>query len=66
MISWFDTAAIRNAFKTPEVIKMFANKEPAALRGRLSSLEEGQYAMETNMTYKCRLTLKWCVLPFFT
>lgn len=32
-------AAIRDAFKTPEVIRMFANKEPDALRGRLESLE---------------------------
>lgn len=32
-------AAIRDAFKTPDVIRMFANKEPDALRGRLAELE---------------------------
>ena len=30
---------IRNAFKTPEVIKMFAKREPEALRKRLATLE---------------------------
>eukprot|EP01028_Stygiella_incarcerata_P014151 TRINITY_DN911_c0_g4_i1.p1 TRINITY_DN911_c0_g4~~TRINITY_DN911_c0_g4_i1.p1 ORF type:complete len:193 (+),score=74.96 TRINITY_DN911_c0_g4_i1:117-695(+) len=32
-------AAIRDAFRTPEVIKLFARKEPEALRQRLSSLK---------------------------
>ena len=34
-------AAIRQAFK-PEIMKMFAKKEPDALRRTLSSLEEGK------------------------
>lgn len=33
-------AAIKDAFKTPEVIAMFAKREPAALRGRLAKLSE--------------------------
>ena len=32
-------AAIRQAFKTPEVIRMFARKEPVALRSRLGNIE---------------------------
>ncbi|KAF8796120.1 protein LZIC-like [Argiope bruennichi] len=32
-------AAISNAFKTPEVIRMFAKKQPGQLRERLSELE---------------------------
>ena len=32
-------AAIRSAFKSPEVIRMFAKKENGALRSRLASLE---------------------------
>ncbi|KAJ4458654.1 putative protein LZIC [Paratrimastix pyriformis] len=31
-------AAISNAFKTPEVIRLFAHKEPGALRQRLEAL----------------------------
>jgi hypothetical protein len=31
-------SAVREAFKTPEVIRMFAKKEPTALRGRLARL----------------------------
>jgi len=31
---------IRNAFKTPEVIKMFARREPGALRAKLAALKE--------------------------
>lgn len=34
------TAAIKDAFKTPEVIAMFAKREPAALRTRLAHLQE--------------------------
>ena len=33
-------AAIANAFRTPEVIRMFAKREPAALRARLAALSE--------------------------
>jgi len=33
-------AAIKDAFKTPEVIAMFAKREPAALRIRLAKLQE--------------------------
>ncbi len=33
-------AAIRNAFKSPEVIRMFAKRENGALRSRLGSLEQ--------------------------
>ena len=32
--------AIREAFKTPDVIKMFAKREPGALREKLASLRE--------------------------
>jgi len=32
-------AAISDAFKTPEVIKLFAKKEPAALRRRLAEID---------------------------
>ena len=32
-------AAISEAFKTPEVIRMFAKKEPAALRRRLAEID---------------------------
>jgi hypothetical protein len=32
-------AAISNAFKTPEVIRMFANKQPAQLRQRLVQIQ---------------------------
>nr|CAB3263580.1 protein LZIC-like [Phallusia mammillata] len=32
-------AAISDAFKTPEVIKLFAKKEPGQLRTRLSGIE---------------------------
>ena len=32
-------AAISDAFKTPEVIRMFAKKEPAALRRRLAEID---------------------------
>jgi hypothetical protein len=33
-------AAIKSAFQTPEVIRMFAKREPAALRLRLARLQE--------------------------
>eukprot|EP00622_Pseudochattonella_farcimen_P004268 FR739626.1.p1 GENE.FR739626.1~~FR739626.1.p1 ORF type:complete len:194 (+),score=27.19 FR739626.1:132-713(+) len=33
-------AAIKSACKTPEVIKMFAKREPDALRGRLAKLQQ--------------------------
>ena len=33
------TAAISQAFKTPEVIRLFAKKEPAALRRRLADID---------------------------
>lgn len=33
------SAAISEAFKTPEVIRMFAKKEPAALRRRLAEID---------------------------
>lgn len=33
-------AAIKSAFQTPEVIRMFAKREPAALRARLAKLQE--------------------------
>ena len=33
-------AAIKDAFRTPEVIRMFAQKEPGQLRLRLQSLQE--------------------------
>merc|ERR1719468_61300 len=33
-------AAIAKAFKTPEVIRMFAKREPSALRARLASLQQ--------------------------
>eukprot|EP01013_Petalomonas_cantuscygni_P013066 TRINITY_DN2721_c0_g1_i1.p2 TRINITY_DN2721_c0_g1~~TRINITY_DN2721_c0_g1_i1.p2 ORF type:complete len:187 (-),score=41.28 TRINITY_DN2721_c0_g1_i1:179-739(-) len=32
-------AAVSQAFKTPEVLKMFASKQPDLLRGRLASLK---------------------------
>jgi len=32
-------AAISSAFKTPEVIRLFANKQPAALRRRLAEID---------------------------
>ena len=32
--------AIREAFRTPDVIKMFAKREPGALRAKLASLRE--------------------------
>mmetsp|Transcript_13672 Transcript_13672/g.41342 ORF Transcript_13672/g.41342 Transcript_13672/m.41342 type:complete len:181 (+) Transcript_13672:317-859(+) len=32
--------AVRQAFKTPDVIKMFAKREPDALRAKLASLRE--------------------------
>ena len=32
-------AAISDAFKTPEVIRLFAKKEPAALRRRLAEID---------------------------
>mmetsp|Transcript_36447 Transcript_36447/g.116820 ORF Transcript_36447/g.116820 Transcript_36447/m.116820 type:complete len:182 (+) Transcript_36447:14-559(+) len=32
--------AVRQAFKTPDVIKMFAKREPDALRAKLASLKE--------------------------
>merc|ERR1711988_220706 len=41
------TAAIKQVCKTPEVIRMFAKKQPVALRKRLSDLKavgKGQYA----------------------
>lgn len=33
-------SAVRQAFKSPEVVKMFAKKENSALRSRLSALDE--------------------------
>lgn len=33
-------AAIKSAFQTPEVIRMFARREPAALRARLAALQQ--------------------------
>ena len=33
-------AAIKSAFRTPEVIRMFAKREPAALRMRLARIQE--------------------------
>ncbi len=33
-------AAIKDAFHTPEVIQMFAKREPAALRARLARLQQ--------------------------
>jgi Beta-catenin-interacting protein ICAT len=33
-------AAIRDAFKSPDVIRMFAKKENGALRSRLASIEQ--------------------------
>eukprot|EP00299_Pterocystis_sp_00344_P011095 c5121_g1_i1.p1 GENE.c5121_g1_i1~~c5121_g1_i1.p1 ORF type:complete len:159 (+),score=20.06 c5121_g1_i1:178-654(+) len=35
-------AAIRSAFKTPEVIKMFAKREPAQLRTRLNNIKRDE------------------------
>eukprot|EP00735_Rhodelphis_limneticus_P009327 TRINITY_DN2690_c0_g1::TRINITY_DN2690_c0_g1_i1::g.26025::m.26025 TRINITY_DN2690_c0_g1::TRINITY_DN2690_c0_g1_i1::g.26025 ORF type:complete len:124 (+),score=39.13,sp/Q6DHH7/LZIC_DANRE/51.69/1e-31,ICAT/PF06384.6/3.8e-17,Syntaxin-18_N/PF10496.4/0.11,CemA/PF03040.9/0.092,DUF3944/PF13099.1/0.25 TRINITY_DN2690_c0_g1_i1:239-610(+) len=32
-------AAVKQAFKTPEVIRLFAKKEPSALRQRLNMIE---------------------------
>jgi hypothetical protein len=32
-------AAVSNAFQTPEVIRLFAKREPGQLRTRLSDLE---------------------------
>jgi len=34
-------AAVSNAFKTPEVIAMFAKKQPALLRLKLTQLQKG-------------------------
>ena len=43
-------AAISESFKTPEVIRMFAKKEPAALRRRLAEIDRdvklGKHAKE--------------------
>ena len=33
-------SAISGAFKTPEVIRLFANKQPAALRRRLAEVKQ--------------------------
>ena len=47
-------AAIANAFKTPEVIRMFAKREPAALRARLASLtEDRKLGRITEDRFKC-------------
>ena len=36
-------AAISEAFKTPEVIKMFAKKQPGQLRQRLAEVSENSH-----------------------
>ncbi len=36
-------AAISEAFKTPEVIRMFARKQPGQLRNRLAEVDSKKY-----------------------
>ena len=46
-------AAVREAFKTPEVIRLFARKEPTALRGRLARLgQENRLGHLADSTYR--------------
>ena len=52
-------AAIAKAFKTPEVIAMFAKKEPDGLRTRLQALVEQQkLGRVSDESFKCVLTPK--------
>lgn len=54
-------AAISDAFKTPEVIRLFAKKQPGQLRQRLTDVR--QHRMEVlsyfSDNYRCREMLKW-------
>ena len=58
------TAAISQAFKTPEVIRLFASKQPAALRRRLAEMDRdvklGKLERETveSMTSEILVALK--------
>ena len=52
-------AAISDAFKTPEVIRLFARKEPAALRLKLSNLDRdvklGKFALADVAPQVCEI-----------
>mmetsp|Transcript_20430 Transcript_20430/g.62932 ORF Transcript_20430/g.62932 Transcript_20430/m.62932 type:complete len:180 (-) Transcript_20430:239-778(-) len=56
--------AIREAFKTPEVIKMFARREPGALRAKIASLREDRKlgrcgeAEYVDVSVECTLALQ--------
>lgn len=52
-------AAIANAFKTPDVIRMFAQKEPSALRERLAQIHQdwdlGRIKSKEQYKYGCHI-----------
>ena len=45
-------AAISEAFKTPEVIRMFAKKQPGQLRQRLAEVRRQQRLVHTAAEFK--------------
>eukprot|EP00058_Branchiostoma_floridae_P005053 XP_002590541.1 hypothetical protein BRAFLDRAFT_86219 [Branchiostoma floridae] len=51
-------AAISEAFKTPEVIRMFAKKQPGQLRQRLAEMERDAKAAKTRGRKRCRYFFK--------
>jgi hypothetical protein len=58
-------AAISEAFKTPAVIKMFANKEPELLRERLNQIDRDIKLGKTSnvgdkVRKKERFSFRWC------
>lgn len=52
-------AAIKNAFKTPEILKLFALKQPGQLRERLSAVERdvvlGKMSAESGKTERVEI-----------
>lgn len=52
-------AAVSNAFKTPEVIRLFAKREPGELRSRLSEMERdvkiGKISKEQQVEQKAEI-----------
>jgi hypothetical protein len=53
--------AISNAFKTPEVIRMFANKQPAQLRFKLAELQrEHKLKNVDKMSFTSQVTTRLC------
>jgi hypothetical protein len=59
-------AAIADAFQTPEVIRLFAKKEPGALRTRMAAIQQDHKLTRLSFdAYKC-VTRTGCAAHAFT